>query len=60
QKDVQHFDELPIQSASLLLAGMAYEDNEYLEVWKSLPLKRQSKEVDRTYPIRQMSLWVEK
>lgn len=58
-KDVQHFDELPLQSASLLLAGLAYDKKEYLDVWKKLSPKRQSKEVDRTYPIRQMSLWVE-
>lgn len=59
QKDVQHFDELPIQSASLLLAGLAYGEKEYLDTWKNLPLVRPSKEVDRTYPIRQMSLWVD-
>ena len=58
-KDVQHFEELPIQSASLLLAGLAYGEKEYQNIWKNLPLVRLSKEVDRTYPIRQMSLWVE-
>lgn len=57
-KDVQHFDELPIQSASLLLAGRAYEEADYLTTWKSLSNKRQSKEIDRTYPVRQLSLWV--
>ena len=58
-KDVQHFDELPIQSASLFLAGLAYEDKDYLNIWKKLPQERQSKEIDRTYPLRQMSLWVD-
>ncbi|MEM6321156.1 MAG: alginate lyase family protein [Bacteroidota bacterium] len=56
-KDVQHFDELPIQSASLLLASKAYQNADYLNTWKSLIHKRQSKEIDRTYPIRQLSLW---
>ena len=58
-KDVQHFNELPIQSASLLLAGLAYDNAEYLKTWKKLPKKRQSKEIDRNFPIRQMSLWVD-
>ena len=58
-KDVQHFDELPIQSASLILAGLAYNNTEYLETWKTLPQKRQSKEIDRNFPLRQMNLWVD-
>ena len=57
-KDVQHFDELPIQSASLLFAGLAYDKQEYLQIWKDLPDKRQSKEIDRNFPIRQLSLWI--
>lgn len=56
-KDVQHFNELPIQSASLLLAGIAYKDSDYKETWKTLSSKRKSIEIDRTYPIRQLSLW---
>lgn len=51
-KDVQHFNELPLQSASLLLAGLAYGNKEYLDIWKKLPQERQSKEVDRTYPLK--------
>ena len=35
-KDVQHFDELPIQSASLLLAGLAYDNTDYIKTWKNL------------------------
>jgi hypothetical protein len=50
-KDVQHFDEIPIQSAFLLLAGRAYEDEEYLALWQGLP---------EEFPIRQLSLWDKK
>ncbi|MBT8058351.1 MAG: alginate lyase family protein [Gammaproteobacteria bacterium] len=57
QADVQHFDEIPIQSAFLLLAGRAYADEDYLALWQDLPLERLSKEVDRNFPIRQLSLW---
>ncbi|MEL6924059.1 MAG: alginate lyase family protein, partial [Bacteroidota bacterium] len=56
-KDIQHFDELPIQSATLLLAAAAYEAPRYLDIWRKLPAKRQSKEVDRNFPLRQLYLW---
>ena len=58
-KDVQHFDEIPIRSAFLLLAGRAYQDVAYLTLWQGLPEERLSKEVDRNFPIRQLSLWEE-
>lgn len=57
--DVQHFDELPIQSVGLLLAARAYQDEALLSVWQQLSPIRQSKEVERTYPLRQPSLWVD-
>jgi len=56
-KDVEHFEELPIQSASLFLAAEGYDESNYLNIWRKLPKERQSKEVDRTYPIRQLYLW---
>ena len=55
--DVQHFDEIPIQSAFLLFAGRAYEDERYLSVWRTLPQERKSEEVDRNFPLRQLVLW---
>ena len=57
-KDVQHFEDLPIQSANLLFSGLAYDKKEYLQIWKELPQKRSSKEIDRNFPIRQLSLWI--
>jgi hypothetical protein len=56
--DVQHFDQLPIQSPGLLFAGLAYNDNSILKTWKSLNPKRKSEEIIRTYPIFQPSLWI--
>lgn len=58
-KDVQHFEELPIQSASLLLAGLAYDNPDYLTIWQKLPKQRKSKEIDRNFPLREMSLWID-
>lgn len=55
--DVQHFDELPIQSAFPLFAAEAYGKEAYLQVWKELPKERKSKEVDRNFPLRQLILW---
>ena len=57
--DVQHFDELPIQSPGILLAALAYKDNSFLDIWKHLKSARLSEEVDRNFPIRQPMLWVE-
>jgi hypothetical protein len=57
RKDIVHFDELPIQSLFLYLAAQAYQEPHYLEIWKKLPSKRLSEEVDRNYPIRQPLLW---
>jgi hypothetical protein len=55
--DVQYFDEIPIRSAFLLLAGRAYSDEDYLALWQGLPEERLSNEVDRNFPIRQLILW---
>ncbi len=55
--DVQHFDELPIQSPGLLFAALAYQNEEFLNTWKSLNPERKSEEIIRTYPIWQPTLW---
>lgn len=57
--DVQHFDELPIQSSGLLFAGLAYKNDNFIQLWKKLSPERQSKEIDRTYPLRQPILWID-
>lgn len=55
--DIQHFDELPIQSPGLVFAARAYENEEFLDVWKSLSPVRQSEEIIRTYPLWNPILW---
>lgn len=57
EPDVQHFDQLPIQSPGLLFAAKAYDKPEYLSLWLKLSPERKSNEIDRTYPIRQPVLW---
>ena len=46
-----------VGTAFLLLAGRAYADDDYLALWQGLPEERLSNEVDRNFPIRQLSLW---
>ena len=57
--DVQHFEELPIQSSGLLFAAIAYQEADWLQTWHGLNPKPLSNEIDRTYPIRQPVLWIE-
>lgn len=56
--DVQHFDELPIQSPGLLFASVAYNNQDFFNTWKSLDPERKSEEIIRTFPIWQPILWV--
>lgn len=56
--DIQHFDQLPIQTTGLLLAALAYTNAGYFEVWKQLDPTRKSDEVNRNFPIREPVLWV--
>ncbi len=55
--DIQHFDEVPIQSSGLLFAAKAYDSNEFLDLWKSLSPERKSEEVIRTFPLWNPILW---
>lgn len=57
--DIQHFEELPIQSSGLLFAGLAYENDNFIQLWKKLSSERKSKEIDRNFPLRQPILWID-
>jgi hypothetical protein len=56
--DVQYFDDLPVRQPSLLFAGLAYDNPQYLALWKSLNPDPQVPEIIRNFPIRQPILWV--
>jgi len=60
--DVAHFKELPGRRISLLLAGRAYTQPSYVDLWKSLsPLPQTAApELLRTFPITQPLLWFTK
>ena len=58
RRDVQYFDDLPVRQPSLLFAGLAYSNREYLNLWKNLDPDPQVPEVIRNHPIRQPLLWL--
>jgi hypothetical protein len=57
-KDVEHFDALPVRSPGLLFAGIAFHQQNYIDLWKTLNPDPTDKEIIRNYPIRQPLLWV--
>jgi hypothetical protein len=57
-KDVEHFDALPVRSPGLLFSGIAFHQQKYIDLWKTLNPDPTDKEVIRNYPIRQPLLWV--
>jgi hypothetical protein len=57
-KDVEHFDALPVRSPGLLFSGIAFREQRYIDLWKTLNPDPTDKEIIRNYPIRQPLLWV--
>jgi hypothetical protein len=57
-KDVEHFDALPVRSPGLLFSGIAYHEQKYIDLWKTLNPDPTDREIIRNYPIRQPLLWV--
>lgn len=57
--DVMYFDMFPIRQVSLLFAGLAYQNADYIELWRRLNPDPDEREVLRNYPLRQPILWVE-
>jgi hypothetical protein len=57
-KDIEHFDALPVRSPGLLFSGIAFHEQKYIDLWKTLNPDPTDKEIIRNYPIRQPLLWV--
>jgi hypothetical protein len=58
-KDVEYFDDLPARRPSLLFAGEALGQQEYVAVWRRLDPDPKVPEVIRNMPIRQPLLWMD-
>lgn len=57
--DVMYFDEWPVRQPFLLFAGEAYNNKEYIELWKKLEGYPETAEVLRNLPIRNPLLWLD-
>jgi hypothetical protein len=58
QKDVEHFDSLPVRSPGLLFVGLACKQESYIALWKTTNPDPADPEIIRNYPVRQPLLWV--
>jgi hypothetical protein len=56
--DVMYHDEWPMRHPSLLFAGLALDEQRYLDLWKTLPADSAVEEVIRNFFVRQPILWV--
>jgi hypothetical protein len=57
-KDVMYFDDFPVRQPSLVFAGVAYGNDDYLRLWRTLDADPAVEEVIRNFPIRQPVLWL--
>ncbi len=57
KKDVMYWDEWPVRHSSFLFGGLAFHNEAYLELWKSLDADFDHAEVVRNMPIRYPLLW---
>ena len=56
--DVEHFDDFPVRNPALLFSGLAYDQRDYIALWKTLNPDPVVPEVIRNFPLRQPLLWV--
>tara|TARA_B100000809_G_scaffold19840_3_gene17486 strand:- start:5379 stop:6623 length:1245 start_codon:yes stop_codon:yes gene_type:complete len=60
QPDVMYFDEWPVRHPSLIMAGLEFEQADYLTTWKTLDADPETYEVLRNLPLRHPLLWASK
>lgn len=56
--DVMYYDQWPVAQPSLLFAGLAYKQPQYIALWRKLDHDPAVEEVLRNWPVRQPLLWV--
>lgn len=56
--DVEHFEDFPVRNPALLFSGLAYKEQNYIALWKTLNPDPVVPEVIRNFPIRQPLLWM--
>lgn len=58
EPDVMYYDLWPVRHPFLLFAGLAFHDQKYIRLWKTLDPDPTNEEVIRNFPVRQPVLWV--
>jgi hypothetical protein len=58
--DIEHFEDFPVRNPALLFSGIAYDQPDYITLWKRLNPDPVIPEVIRNFPIRQPLLWLPK
>jgi hypothetical protein len=57
--DVMYFEYWPVRSPAWLFAGFAYDEQKYIDLWKTLDPSPTVPEILRNLPLRQPVLWVD-
>jgi len=57
-KDIYIWDEWPVRQSSLLFAGLAYENEDYINTFLRLPANPIHPEVIRNLPVRHPAIWL--
>jgi len=57
-KDIYIWDEWPVRQSSLLFAGLAYKNEDYISTYLSLPANPEHPEVIRNLPVRHPAIWL--
>lgn len=58
-RDVLHWDEWPVRHPSLLLAGLRFDESDWLGLWETLEADPETPEVLRNLPVRHPLLWID-
>ena len=58
-KDVMYFDFYPVRQPALLFGGLAYNENNFIDLWKKLNAHPENEEIIRNFPVRQPVLWLD-
>ncbi len=59
-KDIYIWEEWPVRQSSLLFAGLAYQNEEYINTFLRLPANPTHPEVIRNVPVRHPVIWLAK
>jgi hypothetical protein len=54
-----YWEQWPVRSPVLLFGGLAYDEQKYLDTWKTLEANPTNDEVLRNVPLREPVLWVD-